>query len=305
MSQQVDLLTQVVAQLEEQIASLQARSLSSTENKPKSVKPNKPPTYNGTRDMSTLKTWIFSMKRYLTLTETPPNLMVSLASTFLVDAASTWYQAWEAAFEDFIRVSRPDNMSISWDDFVTHLTNNFKPPNYLQSLRDKWFNLQQTTSVSHYVSDFKAIRLQLNVTDDEALDKFVRGLKHDVRREVVIRGPTSLEEAINVADRYDQVTFEIDKVMPRPLSSFHSIERSTGVVPMEIDAMFSPRAPLPKLTGAERDKLRQSKSCFRCRQPGHFAANCPSRTYVDKTKKINAIIQPHDEVITSEKDQSQ
>jgi hypothetical protein len=39
----------------------------------------------------------------------------------------------------------------------------------------------------------------------------------------------------------------------------------------------NPRTPLPKLSKAERAKLRASGSCFRCRQPGHVWRDCPQQ----------------------------
>jgi hypothetical protein len=36
-----------------------------------------------------------------------------------------------------------------------------------------------------------------------------------------------------------------------------------------------PRTPLPKLSEADRVKLRASGSCFRCRQKGHLSRDCP------------------------------
>ena len=40
-----------------------------------------------------------------------------------------------------------------------------------------------------------------DVSPEEALDKFVRGLKKDVRAEVIFRDPTDLEDAVVIAEK--------------------------------------------------------------------------------------------------------
>ena len=57
--------------------------------------------------------------------------------------------------------------------------------------------------MAQYVHEFRALRLQLPTTEDEALDKFVRGLKFQTQRELLIRGPTTVDEAIQLTDRFD------------------------------------------------------------------------------------------------------
>lgn len=52
-------------------------------------------------------------------------------------------------------------------------------------------------------------------------------------------------------------------------------------VPMDIDASRRTTGAnsyyqgLPRLTEAERERLRQARACFRCRKPGHMSRECP------------------------------
>lgn len=60
-------------------------------------------------------------------------------------------------------------------------SNEHYDPNHERRLRVQWANLKQGKSLPDYISDFRALRLQLKVTQAEALDKFVRGLKPNTR----------------------------------------------------------------------------------------------------------------------------
>ncbi|GAQ93650.1 hypothetical protein KFL_017600010 [Klebsormidium nitens] len=124
-----------------------------------------------------------------------------------------------------------------------------------------------------------------NVHDEELLDRFVRGLKPRTRMEVTMREPSTFDEAVKLADRMDSLFtpgFGLDRqpkgrfnstnpipILPRPANPV------ADPVPMEIDAL---RRRLPPLTDAERDRLRKIGGCFRCRQTGHIATNCPLNT---------------------------
>jgi hypothetical protein len=155
---------------------------------------------------------------------------------------------------------------------VDGLKQAFQPPNHHQHLRDSWFKLKQTGSVAQYVHEFRALRLQLMTSDDEALDKFVRGLKFNTRREVMIRNPDTVEEAIRIADRFDMVITH-DSVplggVPGPLTPV----TSTGVQPMELDRITI-GVPGKKLSTGEIERLKAARACFYCYKPGHMAKDC-------------------------------
>jgi hypothetical protein len=66
-----------------------------------------------------------------------------------------------------------------------------------------------------------------DITNAEALDRFVRGLKPRTKQEVVMREPCNLEEAIHLADRFDSLIlglgtpsrpggFYIERTQPEP-----------------------------------------------------------------------------------------
>ena len=104
------------------------------------------------------------------------------------------------------------------------------------------------------------------MTEEEKLDKFLRGLKDETRVPVELRGPTTMEEAATFAERVDAIIHRNVTYKPRYTPTDHS-----GPIPMEIDTIRT------KLSDTEREKLRKTGGCFFCREVGHLARNCPKK----------------------------
>ena len=69
----------------------------------------------------------------------------------------------------------------------------FKPVNYKYWARDRLRQCQQTGSVIDYTAAFRARLLECsNVSDAEALDHYVAGLKPTTQDWVLIHDPTTM-----------------------------------------------------------------------------------------------------------------
>jgi hypothetical protein len=92
-----------------------------------------------------------------------------------------------------------------------------------------------------------------NMDGGEQLDRFVRGLKAKTRKEVVMREPVNLDEAIRLADWYDflitgfglgaRYTGFRSGVQSQG-SAFTNPNPAPGPTPMKIDALKRKSAPL-------------------------------------------------------------
>ena len=214
------------------------------------AKPHEPTTYSGQREMQVLNSWVFKMERYLRITVTKEEQWVDIASTYLEGTANTWYESWYPQVMRNARAAAPEKSQhgvyITWEMFVLNLRQAFQPPNHHEHLRNKWYNLKQTGTVAQYVHEFRELRLQLETSEDEALDKFKRGLKFQTRKEVIIRRPSTVEEAIQIADSHDLAITQ-DVVTQQSVSIVPV--SNTGVQPMELDsiAVGRPAKSLPSL----------------------------------------------------------
>ena len=177
----------------------------------------------------------------------------------------------------------------SFGSFTAAVIQQFGTQNHSARARDKLHTLVQRASVRQYNTDFLSICLDIpDLHDTQRLDAYRRGLKPDIRVHLISSHEyASFEATMALAERYDSLTYLPSKSSYRPRfdSSRPSEPHSTGPTPMELGNIEEDTSELaamagskfPRLTDAERDKLRAAGACFYCRKPGHMASECPVR----------------------------
>src|SRR5208337_1726737 len=216
------------------------------------TKASRPSTYKGQRDVRILNSWIFQMERYFRLCETPEEKKALYASTYLTHQANTWYEAWETSY---LASVIGDQESVQWIDFVTALRDTFLPPNHHLKLRDQLAHIRQRSSVAAYNTDFMNIQLQLSQLGDEltsfdAIDRYLRGLKPNVEKEMRLRQDQlgDLGAIMKAADTYDSISFNrwfsnISVQGSRRNQAYNQStpfsDNSDGPTPMELDTLSS------------------------------------------------------------------
>src|SRR3954469_23916777 len=237
------------------------------------IRIKQPETYDGRKGSVDL--WIFQMQQYLLATGIKNDEQaVYLATNLLRGDAATWWR------HHFKRITNDGDALPNWKQFEGLLSRKFKPVNTTKVARDTLARLRQTSSVKAYNAAFTSTILEIpNISEEEMVDRYVRGLKEKVRVEVELREPTDLEEAMRITDRFDTIAFAYTPrtsfyltKQPEPRQTF---VKPLGPAPMEIDTIT---LHFKKLTDEEREKLRRAGACFACRQPGHMSSQCPRRT---------------------------
>ncbi|KAJ9507837.1 hypothetical protein QJQ45_019250, partial [Haematococcus lacustris] len=207
---------------------------------------------------------------FFTISELTDAQRIVYVATLLSGHALLWYRSSVSSFT-------------SWTCFVAAFERQFAPVNRLRHARDRLAALTQTSSVRRYLGEFTALCLEVtDISPAEQLDRFIRGLKPSVRRELELREPTSFSEASTIADRVDAISYSTStsRSSYRPPSTPRPPRPETAAVPMELDAMLhtSPsRSRGTRLSDAQRAALRDSKACFYCRKAGHTMKDCPIR----------------------------
>jgi Retrotransposon gag protein/gag-polyprotein putative aspartyl protease len=140
-------------------------------------------------------------------------------------------------------------------------------------------SLYQTRSVTDYITDFQMITSNLD-WDEEALeDKYLEGLKPEVRRALIFfpKEHENLEELFERTQKIDREIWDRDlfknsrrRHYGDPLVKFAK-KRYDPATDRDGDIIM-------KGAKVNMEKARKEGLCFQCERPGHQARNCRNRT---------------------------
>jgi len=111
-------------------------------------------------------------------------------------------------------IAEPDITQIwnNWNAFKISVKNSFQPENYQIYLRDQLKRLRQNSSVHDYATQFRNLVGQIDGMHDlDQVSYFIDGLKSNIKMEIKYRNPDSLNNAIDIATRYNTALWGINK----------------------------------------------------------------------------------------------
>jgi hypothetical protein len=281
-------------QMQAQLAQQQAVA-SPAPRSPSPLKPAKPETFDGGKTNSRVDSWLFQLNEYFSACGVHNDMeRVAYAGSMLRGAACTWWRQrrTQAAAGTMADIT-------TWHQFYTELRNQFTLINAVKVARDELAALKQTGAVQGYALKFRDITLQIpDITEQEKLDRFTRGLKPRLQRELAIRDPATLDDAIRMAERIDVVDYnwlqrntkpviveshrsrpepmELGNIEAKPLSAIHRYSDNNHPRALRPSLESKPHEIYRKpLTNEERQYLRKLGACFKCRKTGHAINNCP------------------------------
>lgn len=253
-----------------------------------------PDTFSGGKNSAAVIGWLFQVEQYMRANHRDNyDEGIVLAGSLLRGTASMWW----LLRQEMVKAGRKPPVT-TWEEFRDEITAEFSVINAVEAARDELDKLKQTGSVAAYAAKFRMVTMQIpDLSEATLLHFFRRGLKSKVQRELSIRQPAGLDDAIRMAERIDVVEFNWQQQRSNyrpPISDYRSRPEPMELGSMEAKASTGrrynrdhPRAVRPymeskprvhyrnNLSAEERQRLSEMGACFRCRKPGHLARDCP------------------------------
>lgn len=248
------------------------------------LKPQKPSPYDGKTDALASLNFIESQQEYFEIVDLNKNEWVKYVVLSLNGDAKAWWR------DSGLTKETP------WDEFRKAFLLNFTPPDSANAARQELSQLRQKgMSVAEYTTKFRRLmRLIPNLDEASALFAYLGGLESSTSKEVRLRQPTSLNEAVSQATIVHSI---LHPTAPTALT-IAPAQSARAPEPMDIDAMQmllanlntlinnstsvnafqQPQQPINKLSPQERAYLIRIGGCFRCRKPGHRSSECRAHT---------------------------
>ncbi|KAG0248184.1 hypothetical protein BGZ95_008166, partial [Linnemannia exigua] len=252
----------------------------------KILKPQTPEPYTGDIDADACHNFIDNQEEYYKVVKLDVSEWVQYTALNLSKDAKSWWRASGLT------------IASSWPDFKKAFLAFHTPPNAVAAARTALETLRQgNRTVAAYTHDFRRLRRRVPTLDDDtALWWYKKGLEKETSKEVLLRQPTTLEQAINQASLVHAILYPDGptgyKIKPQPSSdmevdnlhvavnnltaqvnylarqsNFNHHQSNSNNTPFVYNpnTNYKPSGPLPpKLLKPERDFLYNNGGCYKC-----------------------------------------
>ncbi|XP_047258257.1 uncharacterized protein LOC124890465, partial [Capsicum annuum] len=168
---------------------------------------------------------------------------------------------------------------VDWPHFASNLLIQFRKRE-LEDPEGRLAKLCQTSTIADYQARFEAVANETGDIPDTLMVKlFVSGLRLDIKTNVLVHKPSTLDEAISLAHTHEQ-RLNLEKgamqpafartqpLLPNPQSRSLAPSRNTGVP--------SAKFPIKRLSPVEMRQRREKGLCYYCDEKYVANHRCPN-----------------------------
>ncbi|KAL4591834.1 hypothetical protein LXL04_004807 [Taraxacum kok-saghyz] len=222
--------------------------------------------------------WILRAERYFRFYKLPEEDKIEAAVVSLEGDALLWYQ-WEHG-------RRPIR---GWEELKAVILRRFRSV-AAGKLYEQWLTVSQTGTVTEYQRKFIEFSAPLSgVTEEVAMGQFINGLKKEIRAEVRVMNPRSLDQAMELAIRIEdkinassgRATYSKNQTTtgftPRNLLSTTTTATSGGAMGgRNTTTGWNPKTgrEVRRLTEKELQDKKDRGLCFRCDEKWQIGHQC-------------------------------
>ena len=258
--------------------------------------------------------WLFHMEMYFEYAHISGDDRVSHGTMLLRDAAEAWWRAHVLETTGADGTGGPERIT-TWKALKDSLMSVFTPVSEKEVARSRLYELRQIGSVQSYTQAFRELCFSIDdLSVAEKTTLYHRGLKAHILKDVRLRFPKTLEEAILIAESVDVVGGAPTMARPvrtgtggrgapvrRPFqrgrgagAALHAagvgaapgapaaravrarpVAARPGVPPAVLAVRRAPPAHgRGRAVDGRREQLRREGRCFTCEQVGHLARDC-------------------------------
>ena len=222
-----------------------------------------------TGSSSEFKEWTFSVELGLRANRImKDDHQVDYAASYLGGNALLW----------FISCSESGRKFADWKSLKTALDESFGPLGAEEDNRLSLFSLTQNGSLDEYIKEFSQLSLLVSGLDEQSRALlFVRGLSASLQYEAMREHPETVSEAMRAARMARrQISLTRAGAGWGSRSDYRrSSVRNSSETPAEKRSFTTRRT---KLSESDRAQLLREGRCFKCRQSGHMAKDCPENS---------------------------
>ncbi|KAL0361047.1 UNVERIFIED_CONTAM: Retrovirus-related Pol polyprotein from transposon.6 [Sesamum radiatum] len=265
------------------------------------------PVFNGEE----ARTWIRRCTRYFQMIPIPKEQKVSLASVYMQGRAELWFQG------HLEKRGMP-----TWSELVIIILRRFEDLDYERVVSE--FNmLRQETTVHEYLIKFEELESHMlifnkNLDESFFMMKFISGLKEEIKGYVATMNPTTLDQAIVLARRQENMVSALLRKTTQHQKSIQNeppfkLQNKGLPYKPSFKPAFQPRNdnPHPRrfLTEAEVRARKGKNLCYKCDEPYSPGHRCKMRqvhmllieeeakTYEEREEALEEVLEEENTIV--------